>query len=200
MKRNSKLIQILNSKLRTLFSNPVEVYRKYMGKLKAKLVKLLGGIPPIYRENYDKHWNFTSFKDKVVLDLGADYGSTAYYFLRKGAKSVVAVEGNTDLASKLKQNFKKKNKVVAIEKFIDNPKTIEDLISQYHPELVKVDIEGAEKYLLEISNIEQVQEWLIEAHSEQINAALSKFLVQHKFQIHIFDYVNNCKIIYAHQK
>jgi GT2 family glycosyltransferase len=37
-------------------------------------------IPP-YFENYDYHWGFASFRNKTVLDIGDDYGSTASYFL-----------------------------------------------------------------------------------------------------------------------
>lgn len=82
----------------------------------------------------------------------ADYGSTAYYFLRKGASKVVAVEGDSELASKLRLNFQNDNRVIPIEDFIDDPKKIEALISKHHPDLVKADIEGAERHILNVSN------------------------------------------------
>lgn len=50
-------------------------------------------IPAIYRENYDVQWGQTNYKDTIVLDFGADVGSTASFFLQKGAKKVVAIEG-----------------------------------------------------------------------------------------------------------
>jgi len=193
----SNIPKVVVRKWRTLFFNPVGVYHKYKGKLKAKFVKLLGGIPPIYNEDYDTHWNFTSFKDKSILDLGADYGSTAYYFLRRGANKVIAVEGDSQLASKLKLHFQNDDKVITIKDFIDSPKKIEKLISEHHPSLIKVDIEGNEKNILGINNIKQVNEWLIEAHSNELYHALSTFLTEQDFHVRSFNYVDNLKIIHA---
>ena len=189
------------AKLHTLFSNPLGVYERYKGKLKRVIVKLKKGIPPIYGEDYDQHWNFTTFKNKVILDLGADYGSTAYYFLRKGASKVVAVEGDTVLASKLKTNSKKFDKIVPIETFIDSSEKIEKLISHYHPDLVKVDIEGYEKLLLNVYNIANVNEWLIEAHTEQLYDSIVKFFLAHGFSTRSFLYLSNkLKIIHAYRQ
>lgn len=72
-------VKVIVRKFHTLFSNPVGVYHKYKEKMKVRFVKLSGGIPPIYRKDYDKYWNFTSFENKTILDLEADYKSTAYY-------------------------------------------------------------------------------------------------------------------------
>jgi hypothetical protein len=189
---------IVSKKAKTLFSDPLAVYRKYKGKLKSEIVRLRGGIPPIYGEDYDRHWNFTSFKDKVVLDLGADYGSTAYYFLRKGANKVIAVEGDLELVAKMKLNFKNDDdRVIAIHEFIDSSSKIENLISSYHPDLVKVDIEGYEKLLTNI-DVTKVKEWLIEAHSKELYLMLVKFYLKHGFSIRSFPYINNLMVIHAH--
>jgi FkbM family methyltransferase len=104
----------------TLLRNPRGVYHKY----KSKLVRLFGGIAPIYGEDYDSHWGFTSFKGKVVLDLGADYGSTAHYFLRRGARRVVAVEGDPRLAEELEENFRGDGRVVPIHLFIEKAEQV----------------------------------------------------------------------------
>jgi hypothetical protein len=184
-------------KVRTLRLNPVGVYRKYLGKAKAKVIKLSGGVPPIYGEDYKVHWGFTSFKGKVVLDLGADCGSTAYYFLRNGARIVVAVEGNPQLASLLRKYSQKDGRVVPIELFIDDPAEIESLIRRYSPDLVKVDIEGSEKHLPGVSNVAQVKEWLIEAHSNELHRALSSFLSEQGFNVRSFPYLEKLWVIYA---
>jgi len=57
-------------------------------------VLILREILPIFNEDYNECWGCVSYKDKTVLDLGADYGSTVYYFLKNGAKKVIAVEGD----------------------------------------------------------------------------------------------------------
>jgi len=188
---------IVSKKAKTLLSDPLAVYEKYKGKLKSEIVRLRGGIPPIYGEDYDRHWNFTSFKNKVILDLGADYGSTAYYFLRKRASRIIAVEGDPQLASMLKFNSQKFKKIIPIENFIDSSEKIEKLISDYHPDLVKVDIEGYEKLLTNI-DVTKVKEWLIEAHSKELYLTLVKFYLKHDFSIRSFPYINNLMVIHAH--
>jgi 23S rRNA U2552 (ribose-2'-O)-methylase RlmE/FtsJ len=191
------IADFLIKKLHTLFSNPLGVYNKYKAKFKSKIVRLKGGIPPVYNEDYDRHWNFTTFKNKVVLDLGADYGSTTYYFLKKKAKKVIAVEGDPKLASKLKINFQNDIRVVPIGIFINSPNKIEKLISNHHPDLVKVDIEGYEKLLLNVDNIAEVNEWLIEAHTEELYDSIVRLFSSHGFSIRSFLYDDNLKVIYA---
>jgi len=167
--------------------------------LKAKITKLLGGIPPIYNEDYNDHWNFTSFENKVVLDLGADYGSTAYYFLRNGAIKVIAVEGDQQLAEKLRRNFQNDKRVICIHGFINETKQISDLILQHHPNLVKVDIEGNEKLILNLSNEDLKRvEWLIEAHSDEIYESLKRFFLNNQFKVRSFQYIDNLKILHAY--
>jgi hypothetical protein len=190
-------LKVIFRKVHTLRLNPVGVYRKYVGKTKTKVIKLSGGVPPIYGEDYKVHWGFTSFKGKIVLDLGADCGSTAYYFLHSGARRVVAVEGNPQLASLLRKYSQRDGRVVPVELFIDDPAEIEGLIRRYSPDLVKVDIEGSEKHLLGVSNIVQVKEWLIEAHSNELHRALSSFLSAQGFRVRSFHYLEKLWVIYA---
>lgn len=195
MERMPDPLKVIFRKVHTLRLNPVGVYRKYVGK--TKVIKLSGGVPPIYGEDYKVHWGFTSFKGKIVLDLGADCGSTAYYFLHSGARRVVAVEGNPQLASLLRKYSQRDGRVVPVELFIDDPAEIEGLIRRYSPDLVKVDIEGSEKHLLGVSNIVQVKEWLIEAHSNELHRALSSFLSAQGFRVRSFHYLEKLRVIYA---
>lgn len=182
----------LKRKLNTLFSNPIGVYNKYVRMLR-------GEILPIYGEDYDIHWSFTSFKDKIILDLGADYGSTAYYFLRKGATRVIAVEGDQQLVKKLSRNFRKDYRVTCIHGFIDKAEQISSLILCYHPDLVKVDIEGYEKVILNVPKevLKQANEWLIEVHSDELYHALSSFFSKQGFQIRSFEYGSDLKIMHC---
>ncbi len=167
---------LIKRKLRTFSSNPVDVAKKYKEEF---LYLFCGDLRPVYGEDYDLFWNHVSFGGKRVLDLGADYGSTASYFLRKGAKQVVALEGNHALASKLRENFAGDVRVVPIEKMINDAATLTSLISRYSPDIVKMDIEGAEYYLLECKEftIKRVNQWLIETHSTELYKKISqKFL------------------------
>lgn len=124
---------------------------------------------PIYGEDYEKHWGFLNVKNKEVIDFGSDYGSTVWYFLKKGATKVVAVEGSFWLYLALKRNFGKNNKVICIRKFIRTPQDFEKIITKYPCDVAKIDIEGAEKYLGNVSRhiIMAINEWMIEVHSNE---------------------------------
>ena len=65
-------------------------------------------IPPLDwgpgLEDYRQDYGMVDYAEKVVLDLGADVGSSADYFLRCGARRVVAVEGHPALYQELWKN------------------------------------------------------------------------------------------------
>lgn len=131
--------------------------------------------------DYELHWGLKpqiiTYSDKTVLDLGADYGSTAEFFLKHGAKKVIAIEGDQKLSKQLIDNYKGSSNVIPISKFIDSPKQIEQLISKYKPDIVKVDIEGYEINLLKVKPkiIQSVKEWMIEYHSDELKDKLLAF-------------------------
>lgn len=118
-------------------------------------------------ESYDAHWGFASFKNKTIIDFGADFGSTASYFLTKEAYKVIAVEGKPQLASQLSSKYFKHPHVVCIEQFINTPEHFFQIMFKYPADLVKVDIEGYEESLLHVPAhiLLRVNEYLIETHS-----------------------------------
>lgn len=131
--------------------------------------------------DYELHWGLRPqiiiYRDKTILDLGADYGSTAEFFLKHGAKKVIAVEGDPKLSKQLIDNYKGSSNVIPISKFIDSPKQIERFILKYKPDIVKVDIEGYEIHLLQVKSkvIQSVKEWMIEYHSDELKDKLVAF-------------------------
>jgi hypothetical protein len=173
-------------KLHTLVTNPERVFRKYT----KRLYDLCGVYLPLFDEDYDSHWNYLPLKGKRILDLGADYGSTAYYFLLKGAKQVIAVEGDQKLASQLKRHYADTDRVIPIHKFINCPNDITNLISQFHPDLIKMDIESYEKHLLDCPNqlIQNINEWMIECHSEEITQRLKQKFLHLNFKVTTIPY------------
>jgi precorrin-6B methylase 2 len=177
----------LKRKYKTLFTNPRGVAIKYSRKFWARLT---GHRASAFDEDYNKHWRYVSFVGKTVLDLGADYGSTADYFLANGARRVIAVEGNKELACKLHRNFGNDKRVACVQKWIASGKDISKLIEKYAPDIVKVDIEGEEKRLLDIGveTLAKVKEWLVETHTEQLYRIVKDFFVQNKFKIFRVEY------------
>lgn len=67
---------------------------------------------------------------RMVIDLGAECGCTANFYLLHGASAVVAVEEDASRFEMLKQNFAGDTRVIPIHGSIGH---------------VKMDIEGAEK-------------------------------------------------------
>ena len=124
-------------------------------------------IPPYDNENFELHWNYVNFQGKTILDLGADHGSTASFFFEKGARKVIAVEGNPDLYHELVVNYGNDPDVVCIFLFLDKPLQFEDLIKKSKPDIVKIDIEGDELHFLGISRevLLMVPAYMIEVHS-----------------------------------
>jgi hypothetical protein len=123
-------------------------------------------IPPFVGEDYERHWGCFSFRGKVVLDIGADYGSTASFFMKKGARKVIAVESDPSLFAKLVSNFRGSNRVIPVKLEIASPQHFEQLISRYKPEIVKMDCEGCENYLATVNPVilRRVNEYIIETH------------------------------------
>jgi precorrin-6B methylase 2 len=160
----------------------LNTYEKYLGKF---WYILLRGLYPPFGENYDAHWNYLSFKGKVILDFGADYGSSAYYFWKKGATKVVAVEGNHENAEKLKKNASKYRFIVPVEKYVDSSDDFALLINHYHPDLTKVDVEGSEIHLLTCKDetLVKVPEWLVECHSFEAYKQLKRKFSSLSFRV-----------------
>ncbi len=128
-----------------------------------------------FRETYDsfeRDYGRIDYNGKVVLDLGADRGSTAAFFLDKGARKVIAVEGNRVLARELRAECNKpqwKDLIVPIELWIDKPVSIENLITMYKPDIVKSDIEHWEILFLDCKPdvLRNVQEYVMEIHEQE---------------------------------
>jgi len=172
------------SRLVTLVKHPHKAIRKYFR------IYVLREILPLYSENYDLCWSQTCYEGKTVLDLGADYGSTTYYFLKRGARHVVAVEGDKTLVTELKRNYEKDVRVVCVEKWIGCPADFEELIRKFPLDLAKVDVEGAEKHLVGVhpEALLSIDEWLIEVHTKQVCDELSKTFLNLGFKVFISRY------------
>lgn len=179
-------------KINTLLHNPNGVKKKY-GMIFRFLLRR--APVPIYHEDYNTHWNYFSFKDKTILDLGADYGSTAYFFGKNGASKVIAVEGDKTFFKKLQKYARKYRYIVPIELMINSKEDIKRLIHTYSPDIVKVDIEGAERLFIDFSRdcLNMVDEWLIETHDPSLSIQLiekftfSGFVVKKIPQSHVHD-------------
>jgi hypothetical protein len=65
----------------------------------------------------------------TILDLGAGCGETAFFYLRHGAKRVIAIESNRQCFENINHNFGPSDQVISINERLDH---------------IKCDIEGSE--------------------------------------------------------
>lgn len=150
-------------------------------------------------ENYNQHWPYIPVRGKVVLDFGADWGSTALYFLKKGAAVVVAVEADLGLYKKLEATSQNKN-IIPIYEYVNSPTQIESLINDVEPDICKFDIEGQEVNVMKMAPevILKVPFWAFETHTHQIYDDLRAFMLSLGFKIQL-DYpfpFRNLRVIY----
>lgn len=125
-------------------------------------------------EDFDWHWGFTDYKDKSIIDIGADAGSTVKCFFAKGATKVVAIEGDKGLYEKLKENYKDNPNVVCELCFIDSQEKMKALLEKYDADIIKVDIEFGEANLIGQDSVllRKFPEWLLEGHSKELTNKL----------------------------
>jgi hypothetical protein len=123
-----------------------------------------------------EHWSFLNFKNKIVLDLGCGrfYSSisTAEWFLNEGASLVIGV----DLS---KENIENE-KFIPYAKAINSCSDIEYFL-KYKPNVIKCDIEGAEKYLKDIVLDSSVTQIGIEYHDAETKKICEDFFKKWQF-------------------
>ena len=118
-----------------------------------------------------RNWEFEylpsfTLQGKVVLDVGAGCGETAYFFLLSGAKMVIAVEPDDTASKLLLQNVRRNrwNVQVIADRF-----RLEHL--RFPHDFMKMDGEGCESLLLNYDR--KLKPCFIEAHSDEIAKALT---------------------------
>lgn len=144
-------------------------------------------------KNFEKMYGNVNMVDKTILDIGADWGSTADFFLRSGAKKVIAVDSSTRYIKKMRELFKGDRRVVPVLMNIKTAEDIQTLLELYKPDLTKVDCEGCEAVLSGVPNLGDCEEYLVETHTEEIRKNLLKafanlFFVeeQQRFNVNLY--------------
>lgn len=109
-------------------------------------------VGPLENEPYEEIYGGIDYTDKIILEFGADSGSTAYFFLQHGAKRVIGIEGHIDwfksfvdvLSGPGPKQYptNKEPRVIPIYMWIENAKQWSMLIKAWQPDIVHADIEG----------------------------------------------------------
>ena len=120
------------------------------------------------------HWR-ANYVRKTVLDFGADYGSTAQFFILEGACKVIAVERDPKQFEQLLKNAEGNQNMRCIAKDVQSGQDFQDILALEPVDICKVDIEHAERFLTDVPDkvLEQIPLYLIETHSPEILASLT---------------------------
>ena len=132
-------------------------------------------IPSRVPEDFTKMW-LTYMEGKAIIDIGADNGDTASFFLKHGARFVYCIEGNPEHYANLLNNSKSFDYAISTHlKMINNPMDMAECLD-YPAEIVKIDIEGAEINLLPLSAevILQHDVYMIEFHWHKLETEIKQ--------------------------
>lgn len=126
------------------------------------------------------HWGFLNVKDKVVLDLGCSkFHSTIptyEWFLQQEASKVIGIDLEEEQSN---ENF------TFYRLCIDSDEKIKNLLQEHPIDVIKADIEGAEKYFKNITqeDFKDVTELAIEYHDEEMKELVLSKLAEWAFGI-----------------
>lgn len=150
----------------------------------------------ILSEHPEHHWSFLPVEGKVVLDLGAGINSehipTPWYFHQeKKCAKVYGVDPDINSYNWFKQNYNVQNFIHFMD-FVDRLEKFEWYIKNTNPDIIKIDVEGAELYLMGInpeylSNVSHIG---IEYHNLPCLIACENVLRDNGFVIEYYEFPN----------
>lgn len=154
-------------------------------------------------ENYEGLYGDADYKDKDVLDIGADWGSTAYWLLGRGAKYILAVEIDPQLYRALVHNLEQDNLIGRIDPQlgVSDSGSLEEILAGHNFDIAKIDCEGCEELLIDVSDevFSRVKEYVIETHSDDIYDQIARKLAKNSYEI-IREQGSGVKVIHACKK
>lgn len=139
-------------------------------------------------ENPLEHWSDIQNVDgKVILDLGCGWinqghSSTPEYFILRGASKIIGVDINQQEIEVLKTLYPEH---IFIIQMINSSDDFDKLFNTYKPDVVKMDIEGAEVHLKDVSktSFDSIKEFAIEYHSPECKKVIVDKFQELRFQI-----------------
>lgn len=139
-------------------------------------------------ENPLEHWNeIQDLQDKVVLDLGCgwlfqEFQSTTAYFLSRGAKLVIGVDATCGEIEVLKETYPDHQFFCKVIKEVGD---ILYYLEEFKPEVIKMDIEGYESLMDQITpeQFASVGEIAVEYHNPACKEIVMRKLSDFGFEI-----------------
>lgn len=154
-------------------------------------------------ESPDEHWGYLDVDGKVVLDLGCgNFGgevtqSTPEFFIERGASKVIGVDVWIDSLNHIEHPD-----IALIGMSIDNADEIANLIRRFTPDVIKCDIEGGERHLLDLPDnvLQTVKAYAIETHDDDLYDRAWQVLRGNGYKIRTtvdLLHAQPCKVVHA---
>ncbi len=157
-----------------------------------KYAKLERQLKPLCRwvNFYDYIWSYDliNWNNKTVVDIGADIGSSAMFFLMHGASYVYLIEKKPEY----KKIYRRLKQQYPILKNTEMLQSIKD-IPEGHFNVLKMDCEGCEQRLLTEDLLKRAYEFVIGLHKPPLDDyqfEVKKRLLE-KYRGKYFGSVNN---------
>ena len=166
-----------------------------------------GNIP---NENPEVHWGFLPVEGETILDLGcginnSEFLPTPVYWIEKGAKMVYGVDSGEPSYNWFKEKFTIKN-FLPIMDWVDRLEKFELYINATKPTVMKIDVEGAEIFLMGIKPevLEGVRHIGIEYHNLSCLLACESVLRDNGYELDYYKFdrldLEFQGVIHAHKK
>lgn len=132
----------------------------------AKYEKIHNELKPMCQSvefhEYLRYYTYNRWKGKTVIDIGADIGSSAIFFIMEGAQKVYLLENDMkcrDIYAQLRQREPYK-------RLLKDTELIEEAqLPSIKADILKMDCEGCESYLLNEAFLSRFKEWVIGLHT-----------------------------------
>lgn len=158
---------------------------EYLSKYRSIQKKLKPLCEWVDFRDYIWSYNSIDWKDKIVLDIGADIGSSALYFLINGAYKVFLLESDL-MYQKIYKNIASvdfpalkystcqilenpKNLNAKSLKLCDEVDTLNSFVRSEYFDVLKMDCEGCELQLLTEDLIKRSREFVVGLHKPQLD-------------------------------
>lgn len=136
--------------------------------------------------DYEEQYGTIDCRGAVVLDVGADFGSTARFFLHQGAARVYASERLPEWVIRLRAYTLEEPRVSLLPPL--RPEDVDPWLLTLRPDVVKVDCEGCEAFFLDRGSDQALmipRAWVLEVHSLDLEERFTARFTQLGYRIRV---------------
>lgn len=143
----------------------------------------------IKSESPAEHWGFLEVDGRVIIDMGSgiweqDVEPSPLYFLKEGARKVIGIDPSEPSYVWYKDNLKTERFIQHMD-YLDSTEKFKFYLNAYRPHVLKIDVEGAEIFLNNITkeDMESVREIGVEYHSLATRITIENMAKEWNFNI-----------------